>query len=121
MFRQLPGSAALSLTPRFSGVGLAAWRRNRFSGLPTGPKPLKRLEAEPARCTPLKRGVNERRAAVAQKLTCARTEKKVAGTLDNPGQSARIAPDSQVIPAPKPQQLRPRATGPQSPQPSSKG
>jgi len=53
-------TVGISLTPGFSGVLAVAARPNRFSGLSTDVKPLRRLtDPLPVEHTPLKQGVNE--------------------------------------------------------------
>ena len=57
----------ISLTPNFSWVSGVAVRQNRFNGLPTGEKPLKRLNHFACGHTRLKPGANEIETAVANR------------------------------------------------------
>ena len=55
----------ISLTPNFSWVSGMAVGQNRFNGLPTDEKPLKRLNRFARSRTRLKPGANDIEAAVA--------------------------------------------------------
>ena len=57
----------ISLTPNFSWVSDVVEGQNRFNGLPTGEKPLKRLYRFARGHTRLKPGANDIEAVVANR------------------------------------------------------